>query len=273
MNAPIIIATDFSAAGNDALQYAVRMAQALGSPLHLLSFNVAVPPMTDASIPGDIMALMAYRELLEGQQQKMQEALAQGEQQLSRDFPGISVTVRSIDAMNISDGLNNYAANLDPLLVIIGTHARHGAAETWDSDGLALLRHSKHPVLMVPTGCNRSNWQRAALAWDGGPLAPDQQATLAKLAAALGLQIDAVYVQPDEGDAPNDSALAGVPARVHIISAKDVSEGLKSFTAAGGHELLIVLPHHHSLWERLFFKLHTPGLISEMNIPVLVIPE
>ncbi|RYZ22265.1 MAG: universal stress protein [Chitinophagaceae bacterium] len=272
MNPPIVIATDFSAAANNALAYAARLAGRLQSTLHVVSVNVTLPPLT-AALPEDTIAQMAYVDLLAGQHERTRAETEQARAALERDYPGLPVQFNILEGGGMADALLEYARKESPLLLVLGTHHRDGAAG-WDSNGLDLLKHAAYPLLMIPESYPvRNDGSRALLAWDGRDIDARQRVQLARLRQVLGLRLDAVYVRPESGPEPGALAIGELPVTVHTVIGNNVAEGLNNYLSQDAHDLLVVLPHHHNLWERLFFKLHTADIVSEISVPVLVIPE
>lgn len=63
--------------------------------------------------------------------------------------------------------------------------------------------------------------------------------------------------------------LADVQPMFHTVTDENVLNGLRKYLDDSHADMLVVLPHKHNLYERIFFKLHTEGLIEKMPVPVL----
>ena len=57
------------------------------------------------------------------------------------------------------------------------------------------------------------------------------------------------------------------------IRNEEFVHGIERYVKSNNIDLLIILPHKHSVIERLFFKTHTTELIQKIQIPILCIPE
>ena len=60
-------------------------------------------------------------------------------------------------------------------------------------------------------------------------------------------------------------------ATYHSLKEDDVAKGIHHFVEQNSIDLVLILPHKHNLFERVFFKGHTKELINEMPVPVLCI--
>jgi nucleotide-binding universal stress UspA family protein len=67
------------------------------------------------------------------------------------------------------------------------------------------------------------------------------------------------------------NAFTGARASYHAIQDDDVTEGLKRYVEQNNIDLVVVLPHKHNLYERIFFKGHTQGILHAMPVPVMSI--
>ncbi|GAA4338621.1 universal stress protein [Flaviaesturariibacter amylovorans] len=274
---PIVVATDLSPAGDSAVQYAAGLAQSLQRPLHLLHAFMVPTGISELPLQPEVATLHTYPVSYDALRAEAEEGLRLSVTRVQQAYPGLTVVPQAVPAVGVSNSLLDAVEPLKPLCLVLGTHPRHGFTETFDSRGLDLLRMASFPLLTVPQGYSGAAPTQAALAVDGRSIAPAQLATVRRLATTLGLQLDIVHVQTGDGEHPSCQELlqqlSGLPVHLHTVRNDDVTEGLHSFLQQSGAQLLLQLPHHHNFWERLFGKQHTADIVSEINVPVLVIPE
>lgn len=274
---PIVVATDLSPASDSAVAYAANLANALGRPLHLLHAYTVPTSLTDLPVQPEVAALHTYPVSFETFRNSAEEGLQQQVRRLSGSHPGLPVFPQAIAAIGVSTALLDAVVPLQPLCLVLGTHPRHGFADNLDSNGLELLRRAHFPLLSVPGGFSGAAPRSAALAVDRQELAPAQLAAVRHLVTTLGLELHIVHVQTSDTDQASGEEvlrqLSGITAHGHTVRHQDVTAGLQEFVQRTGIQLLLTLPHHHNFFERLFGKQHTSHIVSEVSVPVLVIPE
>jgi K+-sensing histidine kinase KdpD len=96
---------------------------------------------------------------------------------------------------------------------------------------------------------------------------------VAAIAAQLGATLHVVHVEVKNEETISPKLLmkrlTGVNASYHCICEKDVEEGVKHYVQQAGIDLVVVLPHKHGLYERLFYRQHTPGILHSAPVPVM----
>ncbi|RYY39736.1 MAG: universal stress protein [Chitinophagaceae bacterium] len=260
---PILVATDFSAASQNALRFAARLSLFRKCPLAVVhAYSLAIPNMEPLLIPTGVQYL----------ENDATNALASVQETLLTEFPGVQAEFVKLPAADIASELADYCTQRQPFLLVLGTHERSGA-ESWFSEGLRLVHKSSVPLLMVPEGFSGTGWMRAVLAYDGAPLQPLQQQRVTTIMSELHALLDVVHVQSSRGSDPEFPQFGTVAGHNHTVLAENVTTGLLSYLKENPSDLMVVLPHHHSMWERLFMRRHTPSLVSQLPVPVLVMPE
>ncbi|RYY85240.1 MAG: universal stress protein [Chitinophagaceae bacterium] len=260
---PILVATDFSEASGNALRFAARLSLFRQCPLVV----VHAYPLPIAS--GEPLLMPAGIECVQHESAK---ALAKQEGSLRSEFPSLQAEFVNLPAPDIAAELLQYCELRKPFLLVLGTHERT-EIESWFSEGLRLMHRTSVPLLMVPAGFQGIGWMRAVLAFDGAPLQPVQQHRITTIMSELHAMLDVVHVQSSRTSGPVFPQLGPVAGSNHTVLAKNVASGLQTFLQQNPSDLMVVLPHHHSLWERFFVRRHTPSLVSELPLPVLVLPE
>ncbi|MCW3075002.1 MAG: hypothetical protein JWP69_2071 [Flaviaesturariibacter sp.] len=277
----LLVPTDYSAASANAARYAAQLAQKMGAEIHLLHIyqlpvgygGLGMQPLDATFAPLPIMAI-PMEDLKAG----AESGMTRFADALAAEFPGIGFKREIRLGSNITTDINEYADSIEPLLVVIGSHDLHGM-ENWGSHVVSLVKGVNHPVLAVPQDHTSTGVSHAVLAADLQPLDPQQVSVMTNILQQLGTSLQVVHVSgnenPDTVNAQQDiqTAFASLhPTYVTIVN-DDVTEGLQEHLQTVAADLLIILPHHHNLWERLFSKEHTSDILSGIHIPVLSLPE
>ncbi len=133
-NKSIMVAVDFGSTSNRALEKAIELAQKLAVPLDLVNVCPSVPFGTNETETPYVGAA----------KDELTKLSAQAESQ--------GVTVRThVRCENVVFGLLDAIEELDPQLVVLGSHGRSGVARVlMGSISESLARRSHVPVLIVP---------------------------------------------------------------------------------------------------------------------------
>ena len=135
-NTSIMVAVDFGATSDHALNAAIDLARRLGAPLHLVNI---VPPVALEPVEGKTPP--AY--------------VAEAEEEIARlrgraEAAGVQ-TRTEVRSETVVFGLLEAIDELDPLLVVVGSHGRSGVARVlMGSISESLARRSRVPVMIVP---------------------------------------------------------------------------------------------------------------------------
>lgn len=134
----ILVPTDFSACSEQALDYAIEMADKLGAKVHLLSV-VGIPSYGVPELGVGLTATMMDNMITD-----TQRAL----DQLKRDRKSVAQTlVRAGDARDV---ILQTAEELPADLIVMGTHGRRGISRALlGSVAEMIVRTSPVPVLTV----------------------------------------------------------------------------------------------------------------------------
>jgi nucleotide-binding universal stress UspA family protein len=259
----IIVPTDFSPAAQQATAYAAQLARQTAAtvlllhvfqlPVHMTEYPVMVVPADDLKKSVD-----------EGLQRAVKEA------QKTADDISFQTESRMGDvATEIEEACKEKA----PFAVVVGAKDLTGFERFLFGDTTSsLIKNCSYPVIAVPEGAKIDTPRNIVLATD---LLNTDELPLANIAAitqVLGASLHVVHVEQDDNKHSPDGLMAAftdVNATYHAINEEDVAEGLKKFVEQNGVDLLVVLPHKHSLYERLFFKGHTQGILNAVHVPVM----
>ena len=260
----IIIPTDFSSAADNAMHYGAQLAQGLQAQILLL--HVYMVPITMNDMP----VLMVTAEELRG---GAEEGLTRCKTELEKGYPGLVVKTES-RLGDVVDELKELCDHLNPQLVVMGTHGSSGLERMlFGSNAISAIKNSKHPVMVIPAHYPYKPIQTIVLAAD---LNAANESTRFRLQHTLQLlkgQLHIVHVNTgDEKENIQPALVQQLQPFAPVYSTvenKDVSQGLQQYIQQTGADLLVVLPHQHSMLDSFFLKLHTKDIVRHAQVPVL----
>ncbi len=269
----ILVATDFSEAARNALDYAALMAKSFdGSIVLLHSFLLPVPV---GDMPGYIP--VSFAEV-----QEENEALIQRElEYLSAKH---SVPADGYVRTGTASGeINNVANDIDADLVIMGMKGAGKTGGIFGSTVIAAIRSSKRPLLIIPETAHYSPVKNICFAADFGkwPASDDSRILVdfvnhyKAILKILHVQKDAVLMNTDEVSGKIRASLIfeKLNHSFHTIINETVESGLDEFIAENPVDMLVMVSHHHNLFERLFGKVHTKLMAYQTRLPLLVLHD
>jgi nucleotide-binding universal stress UspA family protein len=264
---PILVATDFTAAGSKAMHYAAAIAERLRSSLIVVNvYNFPMVPTTEPSV-----ALMPYEEFRELSKEGLQKA----EMELKTLFPNLQIETRSTIG-EVVEQLNEEAEKCQPLLIVVGSRERKHQNAWLGNTTASILNDLSFPVLAIPEGAETRLPKNAILATDLTPVPSSVVEHIREIKRALDLDLHLVHVATKESEETAENipeSLSALSADFKTVINNDLSEGIESYTNQFGADLVITLPHSHSWLESLFVKKHTKDLVSHLHLPLLCIPE
>lgn len=269
---PIIVATDFSPAALNAVNYAADMALVLDAALvvvHVYQLPVALTETPTLIVTAGEMEEISERKLAE---------LKMNLRHITSGKLQVDTEARLGD---VPEELEDACAKHDPLLVVMGTSG-HTAFErsVYGSTTLSVVRYSSYPVLAIPKGTEYGKGiSRVGLAWDYTRHSDRLPvAAIHSIVTAFSASLHVLHVEADgienTGHKPDPSvenSLAGLKPLYHSIPHQDTGEGINSYAEKNNLDLILTIPRQHSFFSSLFGKHSTNELIRESHLPVLCI--
>jgi nucleotide-binding universal stress UspA family protein len=260
----ILVATDFSASADNAINYAATLARNTGATLLLL--HVYQIPISMSDVP----VLMVSAEELRN---NADMGLKKSQEQLKKMFPGLTVQTESRLGDVVSE-IQDLCEKHQPLAIVVGKHGASGVERfLFGSTALSVIRASKIPVITVPDTTKEFRIAKVALASDGSSLG-EHEGLIRSFLAETKAQLHIVHVKETGND---HAAITGLVKDLNpvyqTITGEDFSHGISNYLETNDIDMLIVIPHKHSLMERLLFKTHTAELIKKIPFPVMTLGE
>lgn len=268
----IFVATDFSNASHNALQYALAMARPFGARVvlfHAYPVQVIAGADTTVLIPE------------EDTRKVVQDRLSQHCRALPD--PGVEMEVLQEEGP-AADTILQAAAAQEADIIIVGMKG-HGKKfrQLFGSIVTELVKRTVIPMIVVPEEASSQLPKKIALASD---IAPETDIHTLDALSEIGERFRSkVYiVRVISNRFEEVYELLHRPAKLNRLSQtletqytythnKDVSEALTFFIQAEGIHLLALVPHRHTLLERWFMKSTTRSMIFRSPIPLLILPE
>ena len=260
----IIIPTDFSSAADNAMHYGAQLALHLQAQLLLV--HVYMVPITMNDMP----VLMVTAEELKG---GAEEGLMRCKSELNASYPGLVVKTES-RLGDVVDELKDMCENLNPQLVVMGTHGSSGLERIlFGSNAISAIKNIKHPLIVVPAQYSYKKIETIVLAADLNAANETAKFRLLQTLQLLKAQVHIVHVKTDDEKENIQPALVqqlqALSPVYNTIENKDISQGLQQYIQQNSADMLVVLPHQHSLLESLFLKMHTKDIVRHAQVPVL----
>ncbi|MDB5253232.1 MAG: universal stress protein [Flaviaesturariibacter sp.] len=270
----LLVPTDFSAPAANAIHFAAYVAGRAGAAIHLLhifqvpqdysapttGIDVGFLPATGTTIPIETMKAAADEDM------KLHA------QSFIDAYPGISFTVATRLGGSFTDAINEYAADIAPIGIVMGAHPLEGLDSLVGSTTISITRHLRCPVIAVPEQYTAGEASGILLAIDHEPVPNASADMLSQLARLLRAKVSVIHVKTGNEDAPPVPSSLDGPLLYTVVDDSDVTSGLLSYLQHNPVAFLAVLPHHHNLWSRLFGKQHTRELVLQLAVPVLCLP-
>lgn len=269
-----LVATDFSAPSREAALYAAHLAKMFGAELTILHAYLLPTPVSEVPY-----VMISVEEL-----QKDNEKLAVD---LANQLAGqTGITVKTLVNIGMpADEIVYQSKEIGADLIIIGMRGENKALDKFiGSTSAAVIRKSHIPVLVIPAGNSYSALTNLTYATD---FSYTMNTRCLKTMSLLmknspGAKLHVVNIQrPGEimsaeqisGKVWLEPTLEELNHEYHTLENASVEAGLDSFLAKFPSQMLVMVAHKHSWWERLVSGSHTREMVYKAHIPLLVLQD
>ena len=269
----IVTATDFSDVAANAVHYACRLAQDTQSSVDVM--HAFILPVTFNDVPMPVVPIDEARQTAE-------ESIASLVTELQEAYPGLGITGK-VSYGDITDCLKEYAADVQPKVVVIGNSSEEGMSFWWGSNLLNALKSLPCPVIAVPLASKFAPIKNICFACDYKDISerlPTGQLT--DMVRLTGAQLHVLNVSHlNKGftpDTPLESSLlheelAPLAPVYHYSDDEHTDMGIQKFVDSNQMDWLMVMPHKHSFFASLFHKSHTASMAHLSHVPLVSIHE
>lgn len=265
----IIIATDFSPASDNAVEYGLDMALAVNADIYL--FHVYQPPVVISDVP-----LVIDGELIKKDAEKRIRLLK--EELLVKANNKIKIGIVECVGQFYHE-LEAVCERINPYAVVMGSQGKTASDRLFfGSQTIQAMKSLDWPLVTVPPGATFSSIKKIGLACDLDKeiddiliheikmLVDDFNAELHIINAGKKKQFKPGVVFESVS---LERRLSPVKPKYHFITVDNTDEGIIDYAEMFGIDLLITLPKNRSLFELLIQKRVSKQLILRSHIPVL----
>lgn len=268
----ILLPTDFSPVAENALNYAVKVAEKSGASLHIL--HVRQMPMIDATYPADTYQIFAaeVEEFEQENLKKMEQSLS-GKTTVKYEFFSVMGFV--------SDEVVSHAEEHAIDLIIMGTTGASGIAEILvGSNAASVIGKAVVPVLVIPPGHSYKNINHILYSTDFNEPEFPAVSRMMFFAELYDAKVSVLHVKTEYDKYFNSENNFFVRNReqfnkneINIINVKegDVSETIDKYVDELNIDLLVMAKHNRSFFDRLFHRSLSKKMAYHSKVPLLVV--
>jgi nucleotide-binding universal stress UspA family protein len=267
----MIVLTDFSAASLNAARFAVSFAKEFNAAITLM--NVIQPSViVHDSMFASVMITQA-------------EILQQNQNLMNQEIEKISkIYGQKIDSIvtegYISDLVSDLVVKDKIDLIVMGMKGKGKSNSVFGSTTTALIRKSDFPILVIPESASYTPIERITYASDfDSSIEMDRFTALIKIAEKFSASLSILHVEKNDrfttedalGKLKTNTQLSMLKHEFHTIRENDVVAGINKFMEENPCSLLAMVAHKHTLFDRIFGKVHTREMSFQTKIPLLVL--
>ncbi|MBZ5858168.1 universal stress protein [Flavihumibacter profundi] len=269
-----LVATDFSEPSREAALYAANLAKSLGAELTLLHAYLLPTPVSEVPY-----VMVSVDELQKDNEKLAREMAANLQQQTG-------ITVKTIVNIGMpADEIVYQAKEIGAELIVIGMRGENTALDKFiGSTTVAVIRKSHIPVLVVPAKNSYVALQNLTYATDFSytmnPRCLEALGSLLKSNPGAKLHVvnfqrpgEIMSAEQISGKVRLEPMLEKINHQYHSLENSSVEAGLVEFLNQQPSQMLVMVAHKHSWWERLVSGSHTREMAYKSNIPLLVLQD
>lgn len=264
----IIIATDFSPASTNAVQYGAKMALSVNAQLILL--HVYQSPVTYSDLP--VLAGMNMISDLEGDMAAIKKDIA-------IKFGAGLLVVTELRPGYFYHELRSFCEKVNPYLVILGSQGTTAAGRFFfGSHTIHAMQKLSWPVLAIPLKTTFTGIHKIGFACDFQSV--NQQVPTEEIKSLVSDFNAELYILHSGNDGEIEPGLRSrsmemtrqlgkVKQEFHFPGDEGVDEAIIAFADDYKLDLLVIMPHEHNLTDLFFHKSHTKKFVLLSQVPVL----
>lgn len=270
----ILLPTDFSDIANNALQYAIHIAQRTNARLTV--YHAYRMPL----VVGNEVELM-FPAVQEDYEKSVNDQL----KELKMKFPDLRSVQHELKAQMgaLVDATSMLSDEKQADLLVMGTSGASGLSEVLGTRTTDVIDKLDIPVLVVPEHSVYSGVQKIAFAYDYREIQNPQKLDILKtITQEFDAELHILYVaKSEEAETSEDfSTLAAIDSifenvrheyRVRVKN--DVEQGISDYVSENNIDLLVVLPRKHGILDGLFNRSITKKLAYHTHIPLLIVQD
>ncbi|MCC8408518.1 universal stress protein [Mucilaginibacter sp. UR6-1] len=277
----LFVPTDFSAAAENAAQYALAIAQATRANVKLFNvFMVAAATPMAAQVAWPLYNYEAVVESTNAELNKLANKLTNLD-----DSRAVEVLTSCESAAgNVAEMINQKAVDERACMVVMGTSGSGDVQHFFlGSTSNNLISKIAVPLLLVPPKYQFKPIKRIAIATDLSDSEIEVIQSVASLAKYFNAELVLFHVTDDKYEPEYakkiDVYLREVTNRINYsnvfyrhVKSTDVNHGVEWIVEHGLVDMLAIIHQEHNFFDKLFSRSHTHHAAKHIDIPLLVYP-
>lgn len=272
----LLVCTDFSTTGNNAVKYAIQYAAS--TKCNLVVFHVVRMPKVNPTISD-----AAFRELVRKeetiQKTKLENAVDKFYRDLKLKRNARAVKVAAQNGIFVTETLAAAARDFKADLIIVGTHGASGS-KVFGSISAEIIFKAKVPVLAIPPRYRYKKIRTIVYASDLKNLVNELH-YLVPIAGTMKGRIEILNLESGPGIEKsnideNDLRKQVNYNKLKLVVRKEpqaltIVERLHLYLKRHRPEVLVMFPEERSFFDVLFVRSKTERLVYDIKIPLLSI--
>ena len=264
----ILIPTDFSENANNALRYAINIANYFEAEVHLIHvYEVRASTGAFQSV-GEYIREDAERDLSDNIRSVKNNVLGRTVLK-GRAIQGITVDV-----------VCSIATHEKMDLIVMGTQGASGLKEVFlGSKTAGVMKRTSVPILAVPNKFTYRPIKDIIFPVDSGIVADEQvMEPLLRIAKAYKSQVKVLHLETQKVVAGYDPGieyfLKDIEHSFHTVSgSKDINGMINLFVVEENADMICMIRRERSFWENVFHRSATAKEIFDSPVPLLVLHD
>lgn len=269
----ILVPIDFSVASHNASEYAACLATAFNA--NLIFVYSYLPPIAIGEVPAVLLA--SETQLQEENRELMNKEIKALGKKYSVEMDSY---ILNGDAATV---INKMVLKHKADAIVMGMKGKGKSSGVFGSTTHGVIRKATVPVVVVPEKAFYKPIRSIIFAADFDlGTSMGRHSLLLQLAEKNNAYIQVLHVQKQElvmdsneiaGKMKTNLGLGKIKHDFFTIEDADVEDGIQIFMDAHPAELLAMVAHKHSIFERLFSTSHTKAMSYLTTIPMLVLQD
>lgn len=273
MISKILVPTDFSEVANNALHYAISLANKINAELHLLYIKNI--PLVDSSYPNTI-----YQTYMAEIDEFADKSFKKLETKILNDS-GVKFKTQAAYGF-INDEIQEYTNANKIDLIILGTTGASGIQEVLiGSNAASVVAKSEIPVLVIPPSAKFEEILHIVYATDFNEPEFPAVSRLAYFAGLYNADISILHVKSEYDNyfdeehnffVKNKDQIALNNWKVVKVDEKEnIIESINSYVELEHTNLLVMAKHNRNFFDKLFHRSLSKQMAFHTKIPLLVL--
>lgn len=274
MSLTLLAPTDFSRAARNAINYASQMARRMQAKLIL--FHAYPPPVAVSEVPLVIPFPAGSEAYIQKKLKRLKQDLLSKRGNKNLDIETDYVCGIPVDEIYL------YGLKRKIDFVVMGMQGKGFLKEKLiGSATTSLIQKCKVPVLSIDRKVKFKSVKKVVFAADNKSLEQHSLNPLSKISSAYGSHIYVLNVITSPTSLPGISTIRdkniskvfrNFDHSVHQITNITITGGLSAFIAAKHMDMIVMIPHQHSLVDRIMAGRQSKEMAFHSTIPLLTLP-